>query len=54
VVIAAAAAAGVAIARLGATGGDALKLGGAAAIPLARLVETHETWLPDLMSGGAA
>ena len=41
---------GVPLARIGATGGDALRLGGAAALPLATLTEAYESWLPDYMS----
>ena len=47
-VLARAAGAGVRCARLGTTGGDALKLG-AATIPLAGLREAHEGWLPRYM-----
>ena len=39
--------------RIGRTGGTALKLGAAAAIPLAKLTEAYETWFPDYMAGGA-
>ena len=39
--------AGVPLARIGATGGETLKLGGAAPVGLAALREAHETWLPD-------
>ncbi len=48
-VIAEAQRAGVPVARIGATGGDALKLGRSAPVPLAALVETYEAWLPELM-----
>jgi phosphoribosylformylglycinamidine synthase subunit PurL len=41
--------AGVPAARIGVTGGDALKLGGAAPLALAALAEAYETWLPDYM-----
>ncbi len=36
--------------RIGATGGETLKLGHAAPLALARLSEAYETWLPDYMS----
>ncbi len=41
--------AGAPVARIGVTGGDALKLGGAAPIALAALVEAYEGWFPGLM-----
>jgi phosphoribosylformylglycinamidine synthase len=41
---------GVPLARLGVTGGDALKLGDAAPIALAALTKAYENWLPDTMS----
>ena len=47
--IAEAARAGVAVVRIGVTGGDALKLGGSAPIALAALIETYEGWFPGLM-----
>ena len=40
----------VPLARIGATGGESLKLGGAAPLGLAALVRAYETWLPDYMS----
>jgi phosphoribosylformylglycinamidine synthase subunit PurL len=40
----------VPLARIGATGGETLKLGGAAPVALAALREAHETWFPDTMS----
>ena len=40
----------VPLARIGATGGESLKLGGAAPVGLAALVRAYETWLPDYMS----
>ncbi len=46
--------AGVPAARIGVTGGDALKLGGARPAGLAELRRAHETWLPDYMGQGAA
>jgi len=51
-VMAAAARAGVAVARIGVTGGDALEIGGSAPIALAALVETYESWFPGLMEPG--
>ena len=36
--------------RIGVTGGETLRLGGAAPVALAALVEAYETWLPDYMS----
>jgi phosphoribosylformylglycinamidine synthase len=36
--------------RIGVTGGDTLRLGGAAPIALAALAEAYESWLPDYMS----
>jgi phosphoribosylformylglycinamidine synthase len=49
-VIAEAERAGVPVLRIGATGGDALKLGGSAPIPLAALIETYESWFPKMMA----
>ena len=46
--------AGVPVARIGLTGGEALKLGGARPAGLAELRKAHETWLPDYMGQGAA
>ncbi len=45
---------GVPLTRIGVTGGETLKLGGARPVALAELVEAHETWFPDAMghSGG--
>ena len=40
----------VPLARLGATGGETLRLGGAAPLGLAALAHAYETWLPDYMS----
>ena len=48
-VIAEAGRAGAPILLIGVTGGDALALGRAAPIPLARLVETYEGWFPNYM-----
>ena len=42
-------AAGVALARIGETGGDALILGGARPISLGELEAAHEGWLPRYM-----
>ena len=50
-ILAAAAKAGVAAARIGATGGDALALPGEAPITVAALRQAHETWLPHYMDG---
>jgi phosphoribosylformylglycinamidine synthase len=41
---------GVSVARIGVTGGQTLKLGGAAPVALAGLTEAYESWLPDTMS----
>jgi len=46
--------AGVPIARIGVTGGDALKLGAARPIGLADLCAAHETWLPAYMERAPA
>jgi phosphoribosylformylglycinamidine synthase II len=40
---------GVPLLRIGVTGGDTLRLGGAAPVTLAALREAHETWFPDTM-----
>jgi phosphoribosylformylglycinamidine synthase len=40
---------GVLCLRIGVTGGDALRLGGAAPLTLAALIQAHENWLPDYM-----
>jgi phosphoribosylformylglycinamidine (FGAM) synthase-like enzyme len=40
----------VPLSRLGATGGQTLRLGGAAPLPLAALNEAYESWLPAYMS----
>ena len=40
----------VPLSRIGVTGGETLRLGGAAPVALAALVEAYETWLPDYMS----
>ena len=49
--LAAAAKAGVAAARIGTTGGDALALPGEAPIAVAALKAAHESWLPHYMEG---
>jgi phosphoribosylformylglycinamidine synthase subunit PurL len=36
--------------RIGVTGGETLRLGGAAPVALAALSEAYESWLPDYMS----
>ena len=40
----------VPLARIGVTGGESLKLGGAARLGLAALARAYESWLPDYMS----
>ena len=40
----------VPLARIGATGGETLRLGGAAPLGLAALAQAYESWLPDYMS----
>ena len=42
---------GVPLKRIGATGGETLRLGGAPTVALAALAEAYETWLPAYMSG---
>jgi len=42
---------GVPLKRIGVTGSDALRLGGAVPVALAALAEAYETWLPAYMSG---
>ena len=49
-VLAAAAAAGVPAARIGATGGERLTVGGAHAISIKELSAAHEGWMPGYMS----
>jgi phosphoribosylformylglycinamidine synthase subunit PurL len=49
-VISSARAAGLEARRVGEAGGDALALGGLGAIPLSRLREAHEGWLPAYMA----
>jgi len=53
-VITRAAAAGVAICRLGHSGDTALAVSGERPILLKTLTERFETWLPDYMSGANA
>jgi phosphoribosylformylglycinamidine synthase len=48
--VAAAAAAGVPVFRLGVTGGDALNIGGLTTISVAELRAAHEAWFPNLMN----
>ncbi len=50
-ILAAAAKAGVAAARIGTTGGDALALPGETPVTIAALRQAHETWLPRYMDG---
>ena len=40
----------VPLSRIGVTGGDSLRLSGAAPLALAALAEAYESWLPDFMS----
>jgi phosphoribosylformylglycinamidine synthase len=40
---------GVPLSRIGVTGGDSLRLGGAAPVALAALRKAHESWFPDTM-----
>jgi phosphoribosylformylglycinamidine synthase len=40
----------VPLTRIGATGGETLRLGGAAPLGLAVLAQAYESWLPDYMS----
>jgi phosphoribosylformylglycinamidine synthase II len=51
-ILANARAAGIPAQRLGATGGDAVKLDGEDPFPTARLRQLNEEWLPNLMSAG--
>ena len=51
-IVAEAKAAGVAVVRIGATGGDALRLPGEAPLSVAELAKAHESWLPDYMAAG--
>jgi phosphoribosylformylglycinamidine synthase len=52
-ILAGAAKAGVPAARIGTTGGDALRLGGEPPVSLAALRQAHESWLPNYMDGPA-
>jgi phosphoribosylformylglycinamidine synthase len=45
-------AAGVPTSSLGATGGDNIAIKGTGEMPLAKLRTAHESWFPNLMSGG--
>lgn len=51
-IVANAAAAGVPVRELGVTGGDHLTIAGERPIPVARLKESFEGWLPAFMGGG--
>ena len=53
-VLAAAAEAGVPVARIGASGGSALTVSGLMAISLGEVRRAHETWLPAYMAGEMA
>jgi phosphoribosylformylglycinamidine synthase subunit PurL len=53
-ILARASSASVPAARLGATGGDALRIAGEKPLPVATLIERFETWLPAYMAGSAA
>jgi phosphoribosylformylglycinamidine synthase len=53
-ILAAAAAAGVACRVVGRAGGESFAVEGLFAIPLSRLRETHEGWLPRYMEGGVS
>ncbi len=44
--------AGIALTRIGTTGGSDLKLGGLCTISVANLTRAHENWFPDFMAGG--
>ncbi|NRP74182.1 Phosphoribosylformylglycinamidine synthase subunit PurL [Ensifer psoraleae] len=47
-------AAGVSLAVIGKTGGDAVKLGDAGAVAIKDLCSAHESWFPDYMGGDLA
>lgn len=47
-------AAGVALPVIGQTGGDAVKLGEARAVPIGELRSAHEGWFPTYMGGDLA
>jgi phosphoribosylformylglycinamidine synthase subunit PurL len=53
-VIKRAGAAGVTVGRLGYTGDDALSIPGERPVLVKMLIERHESWFPDYMSGAAA
>ncbi|WVT74936.1 phosphoribosylformylglycinamidine synthase subunit PurL [Sinorhizobium chiapasense] len=53
-VVARAKAAGVSLPVIGKTGGDAVKLGDAEAVPVADLRAVHEAWFPEFMQGDLA
>ena len=53
-VVARAKAASIPLSPLGVTGGDALALAGERAVPVAKLSERHEGWLPGYMAGSSA
>ncbi len=44
--------AGVAVAVIGETGGDTLRLGGSAPLVVRELLDAHEGWMPSYMAGG--
>jgi phosphoribosylformylglycinamidine synthase len=48
-----AAAAGIPVREIGTTGGDALVIAGDHPLPVAKLRDSFEGWLPTFMSGGA-
>ena len=50
-VLADAALSGVPVATIGRCGGDSLVIAGAISIPVDRLRQVHEAWLPSYMSG---
>jgi phosphoribosylformylglycinamidine synthase len=51
-VCAAAGKAGVAIAVIGETGGDTLRLGASSSLLVQELLDAHENWMPTYMAGG--
>ncbi len=53
-IVEAGARAGVPVARIGVTGGGALKLGAAPPVALAELRAAHESWLPEFMDRAPA
>jgi phosphoribosylformylglycinamidine synthase subunit PurL len=46
--------AGVPCARIGTTGGDAIRIAGQTPVSIKALATAFESWLPEYMSGGAA